>query len=61
MVEYCVAKYGLRGKWLGIISGMGKNRNTWDSSHSRSRAYYYCRKLRKQDKMYAYKVEKVLY
>ena len=42
---YQVAQYQ-NGIFVCIVSGMGKNRNTWDSVHSRSAAYRHARKLR---------------
>lgn len=33
--------------FIGVVSGMGKNRNTWDSGHSRSAAYRHAKDLRK--------------
>ena len=42
---YEVGRYQ-NGIFVCIVSGMGKNRGTWDSAHSRSAAYRHARKLR---------------
>ena len=42
---YQVARYQ-SGHFVCIVSGLGKNRGTWDSVHSRSAAYRHARKLR---------------
>lgn len=34
------------GAFVCIVSGMGKNRGTWDSVHSRNAAYRHARQLR---------------
>ena len=36
------------GVWDCILSGMGKNKRTWDSDHSRSAAYLHASDLRKE-------------
>ena len=36
------------GVWDCILSGMGKNKGTWDSDHSRSAAYRHASDLRKE-------------
>lgn len=40
-----VARYQ-NGIFVCIVSGLGKNRKTWNSVHSRSAAYRHARKLR---------------
>lgn len=34
------------GAYVGAVAGMGKNRGTWDTTHSRSAAYRHLRSLR---------------
>lgn len=43
--RYNVVQYR-NGQWDAIVSGMGKNRGTWDSDHSRSAAYRHAAELR---------------
>ena len=43
--RYCVVQYR-HGKFDGIMSGMGKNRGTLDSDHSRRSAYRHAAALR---------------
>jgi putative IMPACT (imprinted ancient) family translation regulator len=43
--RYCVVQYR-HGKFDGIMSGMGKNRGTLDSDHSRRSAQRHARMLR---------------
>lgn len=51
------------GKRDGALSGMGKNKGTWDSDHSRSAAYYHAAALRRESWRaiagLTYKVEEV--
>ena len=60
---YCIVMYNDKGNLVGVVAGMGKNRNTWDYDHSRSAAYRHLQKLRqsekdsKSDKVNTYKVE----
>jgi hypothetical protein len=42
----------------GIISGMGRNKGTWDYHHSRSVAYKHCKGLNNKKDGFVYKVEK---
>lgn len=55
--DYQVQKYTLDGKPLGCISGMGRNKGTWDAGHSYSRACHYARILRREDPNHLYEVE----
>ncbi len=41
--EYRKVMHELR--FVSVISGMGKNKGTWDSIHSRSAAYKHCARL----------------
>ena len=45
MTSYNVVEYK-NGRLHCIISGMGKNRGTWDADHSRSAAYRHAAALR---------------
>lgn len=56
MDEYKVVEYR-NGKFSAVISGMGKNKGKWDSSHSRSAAYYHAAKLRIEFPKSQFKVE----
>jgi hypothetical protein len=47
MERYEVVQYR-NGKWDSIMSGMGKNKGTQDSDHSRSAAYRHAADLRKE-------------
>jgi hypothetical protein len=38
------------GQRVGAVSGMGKNRGTLDSAHSRSAAFHYARICRRDEK-----------
>ena len=42
-----VARYQ-NGVFVCIVSGLGKNRGTWDSVHGRTAAYRHARKLREE-------------
>ena len=44
-MKYEVGQYR-NGLFEGVISGMGKNRGTWDTTHGRSAAYRHARELR---------------
>ncbi len=57
--EYKVVEYQ-NGKFSAVISGMGKNKNTWDSCHSRSAGYRHAAILRKENPDKTYKVEHAL-
>ena len=57
MTRYEVTKRAPDGTFLGIVSGMGRNRGTWDSDHSRSAAYRHARTLRQADPTNRYTVE----
>ena len=57
--RYEVAKYSPDGAYLCAVAGMGRNRGTWDSDHSRSAAYHHARTLRRLDPAHRYSVEPV--
>ena len=57
MTRYEVAKRAPDGTYLGAVAGMGRNRGTWDSEHSRSAAYRHARTLRQADPINRYTVE----
>ncbi len=41
-----VCEYDKTGRFIGVVSGMGKNAGKWDSSHSRRAAQRYAAMLR---------------
>lgn len=43
--RYNVVQYR-NGAWDAVVSGMGKNRSSWDADHSRSAAYRHASELR---------------
>lgn len=48
ITEYQVREYRKVGhelRFVSVISGMGKNKGTWNSTHSRSAAYKHCARL----------------
>ena len=55
-MRYCIVKR-TNGKFVGVVAGCGKNRGTWDSDHSRSRAFSHAAELRKLDPGSTYTVE----
>lgn len=56
--EYQVCKYSKRGEFLGVVSGMGRNANTWDScAKSKRTAQRWAAICRDDDKENTYKVE----
>jgi hypothetical protein len=57
MDSYYVVQYDLDGKFGAVISGMGRNKGTWDASHSKRTAQRHARRLRAKDKEHIYKVE----
>lgn len=38
-------KVGQKLRFVSVISGLGKNKGTWDSTHSRSAAYKHAARL----------------
>lgn len=57
MTRYNVIKRTPSGEFVGIMSGMGRRRSTWDSDHSRSAAYRHARQCRQDDPANHYTVE----
>ena len=59
---YNVVEYK-NGDWNAVVSGLGKNRGTWDSAHSRSSAYRLAKQLNEveKDDTLLYKVEHAYY
>ena len=45
------------GKFIAIISGLGRNRGTLDAAHSAATARRHARRLRKSDPAHNYTVE----
>ena len=56
---YCVVKYTKNGRFLATISGMCRNRGTWDTTHSKRTAQRYARQCRLGDPKHDYRVETV--
>lgn len=54
---FYVVQYTLDNKFVTTISGLGRNKNTLDSSHSKRTAQKYARLLQKKDRKHIYKVE----
>lgn len=54
---YYVIQRTKAGKFIACMSGMGRNRNTWDSSHSKLTAQRHARQLRASDPEHTYTVE----
>jgi hypothetical protein len=44
------------GRFVAVVAGLGRNRGTWDSSHSRSAAYRHARRLNRERDGYTYRV-----
>ena len=57
MTRYEVTKRAPDGAYLGAVAGMGRNRGTWGSDHSRSAAYRHARQCRQDDPTNRYTVE----
>lgn len=57
MTRYNVVQRTPTGEFVAVVSGMGRNRGTWDSDHSRSAAYRHARTLRQYDPINRYTVE----
>lgn len=58
--RFQVAMYDPSGMFVAVVSGMGRNRGTWDSEHGRSAAYTHAAQLRKDQPGFVYRVEPVL-
>ncbi len=56
-IRYHVVCYTPQGDFVSIISGMGRNRGTWNSCHGRTQAYAWARKCRTDDTSFIFKVE----
>ena len=56
-MEYCIIEYTKEGKFIGVVAGQGKNKGTWDSSHSKSSAHRIKAKLSKTYPNSMFKVE----
>lgn len=57
MENYCIVEYTNKGEFKGVIAGMGKNKGTWDTCHSRSAAYRIRKQLMQEYKEAVFKVE----
>ena len=45
------------GRFVGAMAGLGRNKGTWDSSHSRSAACHYARQLNRERDGYTYRAQ----
>lgn len=59
--EYHVAKYALNGEYIGAVAGMGRNKNTWDTAHSKRTAQRYAAILRKEQPSFKFCAEPQFY
>lgn len=59
MTDYVVVKYTkLMGVFIGVVSGMGRNKGTWDAeAKSRRTAQRWAAELRRKDPDHEYRVE----
>lgn len=58
-MDYSVVRYtkcGL-GNFVATMSGMGRNKGTWDHSHSKRTAQRHAKRLEKEDTTHLYRVE----
>jgi hypothetical protein len=56
MKRYQVIRYE-EGRIVGVMAGLGRNRGTWDSSHSKSAAYRHARQLNQARDGYTYRTQ----
>jgi hypothetical protein len=58
-IRYVVVKYTkLMGVFIGVVSGMGRNKGTWDAeAKSRRTAQRWAAELRREDPEHDYRVE----
>lgn len=55
--RYCVIQRTAEGQFIGVISGMGRHRGTWDSDHSRRQAQRHAAALRRDRTAQRFTVE----
>jgi hypothetical protein len=53
---YQVIQCDLQGRFVAVVSGLGRHRRTWDSTHTRSTAYRHAKALQTTDKQHIYAV-----
>ena len=53
---YQVIQCDLQGRFIAVVAGLGRLRNTWDTTMSRATAYRHCKALRQSDKSHIYAV-----
>ena len=53
-MDWHVEKRDKEGRFIGIVSGAGRNKGTWDSAHSRSSAYRIARELNARGDGFSY-------
>ena len=57
--EWHVCQY-INGKFVGVVSGMGRNAGTWDSTaHSQRTAQRWAKQCRRDDPKSTYRAETV--
>lgn len=56
--EYQVCKYSKQGEFLGVVSGMGRNKGTWDSTaHSKRTAQRWLKLCRDDNDGFIYSIQ----
>jgi hypothetical protein len=60
MQLYCVVKYTKAGKFIATISGMGRNKNTLDTTHGKRAVQCHARQCRIDDPKHDYRVEETV-
>lgn len=58
--EFQVCKYSKQGEFLGVVSGMGRNKGTWDSTaKSKRTAQRWLKMLRDDNDGFSYDIQEV--
>lgn len=55
--EFIVVEYNADGQFVAVISGMGHNRGTLDTTHTRSNAKAHAERLKQRNPDYVYRVQ----
>ena len=53
---FYIAKYTHSGKFVAVMSGMGKNKGTWDYLHGKTQAYAHKKACQTADPHHRYVV-----
>lgn len=56
-MDHYVVEYTREGKFVAVISGMGRNKGTWDTAYSKRSAQRHAAVLRKENPSLKYVVE----